>query len=234
MNKLINKWALITGSTRGIGQQIALGLAAEGCNLIIHGREGSHAAKTLELIKPYNIKSIVVGGDLGIEADEKNIIKKIIDEIGYVDILYNNAALGGRWHKSCFDIKVEDWQELFRVNLFAIVRFCNAFVPIMVKRGWGRVINLTSGIIDTPQLAHYSVSKSAVNRFTQELACELRGTNVLANALDPGWVKTDLGGEQAEFEISTVLPGALLPALLDNNGPSGEIFRAQEYKISKS
>jgi NAD(P)-dependent dehydrogenase (short-subunit alcohol dehydrogenase family) len=230
MSKLNDKWALITGSTRGIGQQIAIGLAAEGCNLIIHGRKESHAAKTLELIKSYNVKSIVVAGKLGIEADEESIIKKIIDEVGYVDILYNNAAIGGKWHQSCFDIKIEEWQELFKVNIFAMVRFCNAFVPIMVKRDWGRVINLTSGIIDTPQLAHYSVSKSAVNRFTLELACQLKGTNVIANALDPGWVKTDLGGDQAEFEISTVLPGALIPVLLADNGPSGEIFRAQDYK----
>ena len=230
MNKLIDKWALVTGSTRGIGQQIAIGLAREGCNLIIHGREESHAAKTLELIKSYKVKTIVVAGELGKEDEEKKIIKEVIDEIGYVDILYNNAAIGGKWSQSCFDISMNEWQELFGINLFAMVRFCNAFVPLMVKRKWGRVINLTSGIIDTPQLTHYSVSKSAVSRFTKELACELKGTDVLANALDPGWVKTDLGGEQAEFEINTILPEALVPALLDNDGPSGEIFSVQEYK----
>jgi NAD(P)-dependent dehydrogenase (short-subunit alcohol dehydrogenase family) len=230
MKKLSDKWALVTGSTRGIGQQIALGLAAEGCNLFIHGREKSHAAKTLELIKSYNVKSIVVAGKLGIEADEENIIKKVIEEVGYIDILYNNAALGGKWHDSCFDIAIDEWIELFRVNLFAMVRFCNAFIPIMVRRKWGRVINLSSGIADTPQLAHYGVTKSAVNRFTRELAFELKGTNVVVNALDPGWVKTDLGGDRAPNKLDTVIPGAIIPALLDNNGERGKVFKAQEYK----
>ena len=98
---------------------------------------------------------------------------------------------------------------------------------------WGRVINLSSGIKDTPQLTPYSVTKAAVDKYTKDIAAELTNTNVLVNMLDPGWLKTDMGGENAENEVETVLPGALVPALLDNNGPSGYFFQAQDYRDSK-
>jgi 3-oxoacyl-[acyl-carrier protein] reductase len=107
---------------------------------------------------------------------------------------------------------------------------CNAFAPDMKARKYGRIVNLTSGIKDIPQLAPYSVSKAAVDKYSRDLAAELQGTNVLVNYLDPGWLKTDLGGPNAENEVETVLPGALVPALLEDHGPSGRLFAAQDYK----
>ena len=80
----------------------------------------------------------------------------------------------------------------------------------------GRVINLSSGIRDTPHLAPYSVSKAAVDKYTLDLAAELKGTGVIASTLDPGWIKTDMGGNQADNEVETVLPGALVPVLIDD------------------
>ena len=111
-----------------------------------------------------------------------------------------------------------------------MVQFCSAFIPIMVKRNWGRVVNVSSGIKDTPQLSPYSVSKAAVDKYTKDLAAELKNTNVLVNMLDPGWLKTDMGGENAEHEVETVLPGALVPVLLENFGPSGVFYQAQDFR----
>jgi NAD(P)-dependent dehydrogenase (short-subunit alcohol dehydrogenase family) len=99
----------------------------------------------------------------------------------------------------------------------------------MVKREWGRVVNLTSGIKETPQLAPYSVSKAAVDKYTKDLASQLKNTNVLVNGLDPGWIKTDLGGQNADHELETVLPGALVPALLKDKSGGGVIYKAQDY-----
>jgi len=230
MNKLKNKWALITGSSRGIGRQIAIGLAKEGSNLIIHGRKPENLNHTLEIVKPYNVKTLVVSGELGTMKGEQQIIAKIIEKIGFVDILYNNAAIMNTWYESAFAIPIDEWKRVFEVNLFSMIQLCNTFIPIMVKRGWGRVINLTSGIKDTPQLAPYSVSKAAVDKYSRDLAAELKETNVLVNTLDPGWLKTDMGGENAEHEVETVLPGALVPALLEDFGPSGQFYQAQDFR----
>jgi len=98
----------------------------------------------------------------------------------------------------------------------------------MVKRGYGRIINSTSGIKDTPQLAPYSVSNAAVDKYTQDLAAELLSTNVLVNSLDPGWLRTDMGGPDADHDLATVLPGALLPAFLEDHGPSGQRYSVQD------
>ena len=100
----------------------------------------------------------------------------------------------------------------------------------MRERGYGRIVNLSSGIKDAPDLAPYSTSKAAVIKLTQELAFGLRGNGVLVNHLDPGWLKTDMAGPGAEFEVETVLPGAIVPALLGDDGPTGTGFRAQEYR----
>jgi 3-oxoacyl-[acyl-carrier protein] reductase len=233
MSKVEGKWALVTGSSRGIGQQIALGLAQEGCNLIIHARKTENLLKTFEGLTPYDIKILTVAGELGSEDGEKGIIKTIMEKVGFVDILYNNAAIQGMWYDSAFQIPLDEWKKVFEVNLYSMICLCNAFIPLMVKRRWGRVINLTSGIKNTPQLAAYSVSKAAVDKYTRDLAAELRDTNVLINMLDPGWLKTDMGGENAEHSVETVLPGALVPALLEDYGPSGQFYQAQAYKYLK-
>ena len=98
----------------------------------------------------------------------------------------------------------------------------------MLARQWGRVINLTSGIQEQPELTAYSISKAAVDKLVRDFVPKLAGSGVQMNLLDPGWLRTDLGGPKAPNDPSTVLPGALVPALLDN-GESGRFFRAQDY-----
>lgn len=229
MNTIQNKWALITGSSRGIGQQIALGLAREGCNIIVHGRTLENTKKTLELLDSFNIKTLSVFGELGNVKEEVAFLNEIIENIGYVDILYNNAAIMSAWNDNTLNIDIAEWYKVFEINFFSMVRICNTLVPIMSKRGWGRVVNLSSAIKDTPQLAPYSVSKAAVDKYTRDLAFQHKNTNVLVNALDPGWLKTDLGGEYADFNVETVLPGALVPAMLEDFAQSGIVFKAQDY-----
>jgi len=150
---------------------------------------------------------------------------------GHIDILYNNAAVQNEW-QSVWKIERSTWEGVFDVNVFALVALCNAFAPGMIRRGYGRIVNLTSGIRDIPELAPYSVSKAAVDKYTADLAARLKGTNVLVNTLDPGWLRTDMGGPNGEHDVTTVLPGALVPALLPDFGASGKRFSAQEYEWS--
>ena len=197
--------------------------------MIVHGRTEAHTTKTLQLLKPYGIQTAVVSGDLGVADDIQAIIRNVKEGPGEIDILYNNAAIQSKW-TPIWEFTEEDWLNIFRINLFAMVTLCNAFAPGMKARGYGRIINLTSGIKNIPQLVPYSVSKAAVDKYTCDLAAELHGTNVLVNYLDPGWLRTDLGGPNAENAVETVLPGALVPALLEDHGPTGRFYAAQDYK----
>jgi NAD(P)-dependent dehydrogenase (short-subunit alcohol dehydrogenase family) len=232
MKPLLGKWALVTGSSRGIGQQIAKGLSQEGCNVILHGRIAENLKGTQRLLEKYETEVSIVAGDLGADEGVEAVIRGVDAGPGHIDILYNNAAIQNEW-QPVWEIPRSVWQEAFQVNVYALIAMCNAFAPGMVERGYGRIINLTSGIKDTPNLAPYGVSKAAVDKYTLDLAAELRGTNVLANTLDPGWLRTDMGGPNGEHEVTTVLPGALVPALLEDNGPSGQRYSAQDYRAGE-
>jgi NAD(P)-dependent dehydrogenase (short-subunit alcohol dehydrogenase family) len=232
LKSLLGKWALITGSSRGIGQQIALGLAQLQCTLIVHGRTLDSVGKTLELLERYEIETSAVAGDLGTDEGVRSIVQGVLDGPGYIDILYNNAAIMNEW-QPVWEIPKRVWQDVFQVNVFALIALCNAFAPSMLERGFGRIINVTSGIKDTPQLSPYSISKAAVDKYTDDLAAELRDSNVLVNSLDPGWLRTDMGGPDADHEVTTVLPGALEPALLEDHGPSGRCYAAQDFRSNE-
>ncbi|MGB5715731.1 MAG: SDR family oxidoreductase [Gammaproteobacteria bacterium] len=230
MKLLEGKWALVTGSSRGIGQQIATGLAERKCNLVVHGRSPENTARTVELLKSCDTQVHIVSGELSNREGIQSVIDGVRSGPGHVDILYNNAAVMSEW-KPIWEVSSKEWLDVFQVNLLAMIALCNAFAPEMKRRGFGRIINLSSGIKDTPHLSPYGVSKAAVDKYTLDLATELKGSNVLVNYLDPGWLKTDLGGKDAMYPVEDVLPGALVPALLEDNGPSGQCFAAQDYRM---
>jgi 3-oxoacyl-[acyl-carrier protein] reductase len=232
MKRLQGKRALVTGSSRGIGQQIAQGLAREGCNLILHGRKKENLQKTIDLVSDYGVEIDVVEGELSSTEQVQSIASSVLERYEGIDILYNNAAVMSQWNE-IWEIPLQEWDRTFQINFYSMMALCQAFAPGMRDRGYGRIVNLTSGIKDIPQLAPYSVSKAALDKYTKDLAAELRGSGVLVNSLDPGWLKTDLGGENAEHEVTTVLPGALVPVLFDDDGPTGEFICAQDYREDK-
>lgn len=229
MKQLEGKWALVTGSSRGIGQQIAIGLAEHGANIIVHGRDLSHNEKTASLVRDKGVQVLSVAGELDSDQSVQALIEAVRETGKPVDILYNNAAIQAKW-MPIFEFPMDEWRKLFQVNLYAMIQLCSAFAPVMRDRGWGRIVNLTSGIKDQPHLAPYSVSKAAVDKYSRDLAFELKGSGVLVNYLDPGWLKTDLGGPNAMFPVEAVLPGALVPALLPDDGPTGQFYAAQDYR----
>ena len=229
MKTLNGKWALVTGSSRGIGCAIAIALAKRGCNVVLHARELANLQSIHDTITKMGVSVHSVAGELGTPAGIESIIAGVKSGPGYIDILYNNAAISNT-SKSVFEFSLQEWTETFQVNLFAMVQLCASFGPSMRERGYGRIVNVTSGIKDQPNLAPYSASKAAVDEYTQDLAVEFKGSNVLVNHIDPGWIKTDLGGPNAWEEVASVIPGMLVPVLLDDNGPSGRFYAAQDFK----
>lgn len=228
---IAGRWALITGASRGVGQQIAVGLAEHGVNLVLHSSNKENQAETRALLKNTGVQVHGVEGLL----DSPDDISAFVDEAetlsGGIDIVYNNAALMTQ-ETPLFETPQSDYETSFQVNLYAVIQVCAYFAPRMVSRGYGRIINVTSGIKDTPKLDAYSISKAALDKYTRDLAIELEGSGVLANMMDPGWCRTDLGGPDAFNDVSSVLPGALIPAMLgkeEPEAPKGMLFAAQDF-----
>lgn len=231
MIDLKNKNAFITGSSRGIGQQIAQGLARLGCNIIVHGRTKDSCIKTLELLEEYPVNTYCVYGELSDEVQVNHLVEQVQNLNLNVDVLYNNAAVMTPYHEDYWDHTWEEWMASFKVNVMAMYSLCRAFIPNMIENGFGRVINITSGINGEPELAPYGASKSAVNKLTDDLAAKVENTGVRINLLDPGWLRTDLGGQYADHPVEAVLPGALAPALIDDDGANGELFSALDHNL---
>jgi NAD(P)-dependent dehydrogenase (short-subunit alcohol dehydrogenase family) len=231
MINLEGKNALITGSSRGVGQQIAQALAKLGCNIIVHGRTMESCTKTLDLLKEHNVNVYCVYGELSEESQVMQLISQVQNLNIRIDILYNNAAIMTPRHEDYWKHSWEEWMLTFKVNVFAMYTLCGAFIPAMIENGYGRVINLTSGIMDQPELAPYGASKWAVNKLTDDIASKLENTGVRINTLDPGWLQTDLGGKNAEHPVEAVLPGALAPVIVADDGANGQFFSAINHQL---
>ncbi|MBK6281369.1 MAG: SDR family oxidoreductase [Draconibacterium sp.] len=231
MIDLKGKNALITGSSRGVGQQIAKALTKLGSNVIVHGRTLESCSKTLEVLKDADVKVYCVYGELSDKKQVNELISQVRSLEIPIDILYNNAAIMTTFHNDYWNHSWGEWTDTCKFNVVALYDLCGAFIPAMIKNGFGRVVNLTSGIKDLPELAPYSASKWAVDKITYDLAIKLKDTGVRINTLDPGWLRTDLGGENADHPVEAVLPGALAPALIENDGPNGEFFSAIDHNL---
>jgi short-subunit dehydrogenase len=224
------KWVLLTGASRGVGVRVAKALADQGCKLILQSRNLDGTKKLMEELKAKGVEAYSVAAEL---SDLKQV-ERLITEAkrisgDHIDILYNNAAVMTKYHEDKYGGTAEEYTLSFLVNSTVPSIICNAFIPKMVERKWGRVVNVTSGIADQPQLMPYSCSKAALDRYVRDLVTTLAGTGVLINLMDPGWLRTDLGGPQAPNDPDKVLPGALVPVLLDEKEGSGKLYHAIDY-----
>lgn len=228
MINIRNKWALVTGSSRGIGKEIATALSTLGCNLVLHSRSVEHTKTLAEELSAQGIRVVSLAADLSDPEQVTNLITEIRDTIPQIDILYNNAAIMAPYHEDVWNIPDEEFRKSFETNVISQIKLCTAFIPQMIERRWGRVINLSSAIQDLPQLAPYATSKASLKKYVQDFAPILDDSNVAMYLLDPGWLKTDMGSDEAPNPVDSVIPGALVPALF-SQCVSGKEFRAQDY-----
>ncbi len=182
--KLKNKTALITGSTAGIGYSIAKGLAAEGAHVIINGRTKNRVDKAVkEISKCYPLVEVT-----GVAADFGKVkeVNQLLDTIEEVDILINNVGI---FEPKIFEeIKDEDWNRLFEINVMSGIRLSRSYFPKMLKRNWGRIIFISSesGIQIPEEMIHYGMTKTAQIAVASGLARLTKGSNVTVNSVLPG------------------------------------------------
>ena len=198
--KLKNKNAIVTGSTSGIGEGIARALAAEGCNLLIHGLGEKAAIDALckEIETKYNIKVAFSGDDLSKPEAVAAMVKKAEDAFGQVDILVNNAGI--QHVANVEDFPPEKWDAVIAINLTSAFHGIRLTVGGMKKRGWGRIINVASahGLVASAQKSAYVAAKHGLLGLNKAVGLEVAGTGVTCNAICPGWVLTPLVQKQID------------------------------------
>jgi NAD(P)-dependent dehydrogenase (short-subunit alcohol dehydrogenase family) len=240
------KVAFITGANRGLGLETARILGKQGVTVILGSRELSKGQEAAEKLRKEGAKSVeAVRFDVNKPADHKEIYDYIAKKYDKLDILINNAGLFDEGAKNPFDgtpfntsafVKPDNLRRTFDTNFFEVVELTQTLLPLIKKAPAGRIVNLSSVLGSLTLHADpkspiynmkgfaYDASKTALNAFTVHLAHELRDTPIKVNSAHPGWVKTEMGGENAPMELSEGGKTSAQLATLAADGPSGGFF----------
>jgi NAD(P)-dependent dehydrogenase (short-subunit alcohol dehydrogenase family) len=189
--------ALVTGGGRGIGRGIALALARHGAAVAVMARSTEEIDRVAEEIRDAGGRGLAVAGDVSKRADIEIGLQRIHDSLGTVDILINNAGIIGPIH-ALLESEPDRWAHTQEVNLLGAFYCLQAVLPGMLKTGWGRVVNVTSGAAHGSGIRHmsaYSVSKAGLEALTWAAAAELEGSGVCVTAVAPGTVDTAMQDE---------------------------------------
>jgi len=193
---LKDKVALVTGASRGIGRAIAVALAERGCNVAInYARDDDGAKKTEEMCRAYGVETIILKADVSNREEVREMVEKIVQKFGRIDILINNAGILGK-AMNPMDVSDEEWDRVLGVNLKGAFIVTQEVLRYMKK---GKIVNIASmagksGITIGP---HYAASKGGLIALTFNLAAHL-APNILVNAVAPGPVATDMLNEVSE------------------------------------
>jgi len=198
--------AIITGGGRGLGRAFALRFAEEGAKLLIPDNNLEGAEAVVKEIKDKGGEAVAIKTDVSSEKDTQKMADKVMELYGRADILVNNAAMiYGVMRQPWDSLTVEQWEQLFAVNVIGVWLCHKAIAPIMIKQGRGKIINISSGIINSPgghSTLHYTCSKAAVKTMTHMLARALGPHGINVNAIAPGFTNTDAALSQGDAEGS--------------------------------
>ncbi|MGH7569044.1 MAG: 3-oxoacyl-[acyl-carrier-protein] reductase [Gemmatimonadales bacterium] len=207
---LTGKVALVTGGTRGIGHAICQALHGAGARVALCARDGDTAAKVAQEFTPTGRGYAC---DVGVAADVERLVAAVEQDFGQIDVLVNNA--GFTRDNLLFRISEADWDAVIDTNLKGAFLMTKHAARGMIKRRWGRVVNITSvvGLNGNKGQSNYSASKAGLVGFTKSVAKELASRNVLVNAVAPGYIDTELtrgiSAEAKEFLLANIPLGRL-------------------------
>ena len=225
--------ALVTGANRGIGLEIVRQLARQGMTAVLGARSLTKGKAAAAGLSAEGIEAPVIALDVADSDSVRAAVADILGRFGRIDVLVNNAGILEEGFNpedaSVFDAPIDRVMKTFATNTVGPLRLIEAFVPGMRDRGYGRVVNLSSGAGQLSDMGAgypaYRMSKAALNALTRITAAELGPGNVKINAMCPGWVRTEMGGPNATRTVEKGAETAVWLATLPADGPSGGFFR---------
>lgn len=226
----MNKVALITGGTRGIGKEIAYTLAEKNYDIIINYRtENEELMKLKKEIEQKRVRCLLLKGDVSNFEDCKKIVEEAINRMNHIDVLVNNAGITK--DMLLMRMKPEDFNEVINVNLIGTFNMTKNVINYMIKERKGRIINVSSvvGIYGNAGQTNYAASKAGIIGFTKSLAKEVASRNILVNAIAPGFIQTDMTNilkENVKDEIAKTIP-------LKRMGTAKDVANVVKFLVSE-
>ena len=201
-----NKNVFVTGSTRGIGLAIAHRFASLGANVVLNGRS-EISAELIDSFKDYQVKVIVISGDVSQFDDAKRMVDEAIAKLGSVDILVNNAGITN--DKLMLKMTEADFESVLKVNLTGAFNMTQSVLKPMTRARQGAIINLSSvvGLTGNVGQANYAASKAGLIGFTKSVAREVAARGVRVNAIAPGFIESDMTDAIPEKMQEAILAG---------------------------
>lgn len=201
-----NKNVFVTGSTRGIGLAIAHRFASLGANVVLNGRS-EISAELIDSFKDYQVKVIVISGDVSQFDDAKRMVDEAIAKLGSVDILVNNAGITN--DKLMLKMTEADFESVLKVNLTGAFNMTQSVLKPMTRARQGAIINLSSvvGLTGNVGQANYAASKAGLIGFTKSVAREVAARGVRVNAIAPGFIESDMTDVIPEKMQEAILAG---------------------------
>jgi NAD(P)-dependent dehydrogenase (short-subunit alcohol dehydrogenase family) len=231
-NNIDRKVAVVTGANRGIGFEICRQLARKGVHVILTSRDEAKGRDACEKLATAGLEVAFCQLDVSDSNSVQRLADWITSQYGRLQILVNNAGIYIDNQHSLLTVDMAVMRRTMETNAYGPLMMCQALVPLMKREGYGRLVNVSSGIGELsglgPSYPAYRISKIVLNIHTRILAGELRDTGILANAVCPGWVRTDMGGPGASRSVEEGADTAVWLATLPNDGPTGGFFRDRQ------
>ncbi len=231
----VKKIAVVTGGNRGIGFEACRQLAKKGIKVILTSRDEAKGKAAAEKLQAEGLDAIAHPLDVTSVESCDRLAQFLGDHFGRLDILVNNAGVSldhSESDGSVFNLKMSTLQKTLETNTFGPLLLCQALIPLMQEHNYGRVVNVSSGAGQLHDMStgypSYRISKTALNAVTRIVANELKGTNILVNAVCPGWVKTDMGGANAPRTPEQGADTIVWLATLPDDGPTSGFFRDRQ------
>lgn len=228
--------AVVTGANRGLGLETARQLARRGFRVLLTSRNAGKGEMALEKLLAEGLDVLFQPLDVTSENSVAELGAFIHSRCGRVDVLVNNAGVFLDSHgsedsgsASVFNASLDTLTATLRTNLYGPLLLAQELVPLMKQQHHGRIVNISSGMGQLSEMEGkspaYRISKTALNALTRILAAETQGHNILVNSVCPGWVRTEMGGPNAERTVEEGATGIVWAATLPDDGPSGGFFR---------